>query len=204
MNTLISMKSRIINQALYDLLKREDDCDNYFLIEQGNAAFDCRPDVIIVDNESLTHGFVSQWPEAKLILLDTGLPQEVLVTLLLSYMLHGILSPDMDISLMKRALKAVQGGQIWIDNDCLKALLCEAGAITKHGRINKASNREQQILDQIALGMKNKDIAAQLFLSEQTVKAHLSRIFKKFNVSSRTQLLSLLNRTPLKNSSYLQ
>jgi len=198
MNTLISLKSRIISEALYDLLKRGDDSDNYFLIEHGNAAFDCMPDVIIVDNESLTHDFVSQWPKAKLILLDTGLPQAEVVTSLLLYMLHGVLSPDMDISLMRRALKAVHGGQIWIDNDCLKALLCEAGAITKHGRINKASNREQQILDQVALGRKNKEIAAQLFLSEQTVKAHLSRIFKKFNVTSRTQLLSFLNRTPLK------
>jgi DNA-binding NarL/FixJ family response regulator len=196
MNTLISLKSRIINEALYDLLKREGNGDNYFLIEHGNAGFDCRPDVIVVDNESLNHGFVSKWPEAKLILLDTGLAQDVLVTLLLTYMLHGILSPDTDISLMRRALKAVHAGQIWIDNDCLKALLCEAGIITKNGGINKVSNREQQILDQIALGRKNKEIAAQLFLSEQTVKAHLCRIFKKFNVSSRTQLLSLLNRTP--------
>lgn len=195
MNTLISLKSRVISEALYDLLKSEDDFDNYFLFEHGNAAFDCTPDVVVVDNESLTHDFVAQWPDAKLVLLDTGLPQEVIVTLLLSYMLHGILSPDTDISLMRRALKAVHKGQIWIDNDCLKSVLCKAGTITKNGRINKVSNREQQILDQIALGRKNKEIAAQLFLSEQTVKAHLSRIFKKFNVSSRTQLLSHLNRT---------
>ena len=90
--------------------------------------------------------------------------------------------------------RAVHEGQIWIDNDCLKALLHKAGTISRDGRIDNVSTREQQILDQIALGRKNKEIAAQLFMSEQTVKAHLSRIFKKFNVSSRTELLSHLNR----------
>jgi DNA-binding NarL/FixJ family response regulator len=195
MNTLISLKSRVISEALYDLLRREGDDCNYFLSEQGNAAFDCRPDVIVVDNESLTHDFVSRWPEAKLVLLDTGLPQEEVVTLLLSYKLHGVLSPDVDTSLMRKALRAVHEGQIWIDNDCLKALLYKAGTISRNGKIDNVSTREQQILDQIALGRKNKEIAAQLFISEQTVKAHLSRIFKKFNVSSRTQLLSHLNRT---------
>lgn len=195
MNVLISLKSRVISEALYDVLRREDDCSSYFLSEQGSAAFDCRPDVIAVDHESLSQEFISRWPEAKLILLDTGLQQEEIITLLLSYKLHGVLSPGADTSLMKKALKVVHEGQIWIDNDSLKALLYKAGTISRSGRIDNVSNREQQIMDQIALGRKNKEIASQLFMSEQTVKAHLSRIFKKFNVSSRTQLLSHLNHT---------
>jgi LuxR family transcriptional regulator, positive regulator of biofilm formation len=194
MNTLISLKSRVISEALYALLRRDDDGSSYFLSEQCNAAFDCRPDVIVVGKESLNHDLISRWPEAKLILLDTGLPQDEVITLFLSYKLVGVLSPDADTSLMKKALKVVHEGKIWIDNDILKALLYKAGTISKSGRIDNVSTREQQILDQIALGRKNKEIAALLFISEQTVKAHLSRIFRKFNVSSRTQLLSHLNR----------
>jgi DNA-binding NarL/FixJ family response regulator len=195
MNTLISLKSRIMSEALYDLLRREDDGSSYFLSEQGNAAFDCRPDVIVVDHESLNHDLAIRWPEAKLILLDTGLQQDEVITLFLSYKLVGVISPAAETSFMKKALKVVHEGQIWIDSDSLKALLYKAGTISKSGRIDTVSNREQQILDQLALGKKNKEIAAQLFMSEQTVKAHLSRIFKKFNVSSRTQLLSHLNQT---------
>lgn len=196
MNALISLKSRVISEALHDVLQRENDGSSYFLSERGNAAFDSRPDVIIVDHKSISREFISRWPEAKIILLDTGLRQEEVITLFLTYRLHGVVSPGADIPLMKKALKVVHEGQIWIDCDSLKALLYKVGTISRNDRNENISKREQQILDHIAQGRKNKEIAAELFMSEQTVKAHLSRIFKKFNVSSRTQLLSRLNHAP--------
>lgn len=49
------------------------------------------------------------------------------------------------------------------------------------------SAREKEVLNLVAQGLQNKDIAKQLFLSEKTVKNHVSNIFKKIHVNDRTQ-----------------
>lgn len=52
---------------------------------------------------------------------------------------------------------------------------------------SKLSEREKEVLDLIAKGYSNKEIAKELFLSEKTVKNHVSNIFKKINVTDRTK-----------------
>jgi len=51
------------------------------------------------------------------------------------------------------------------------------------------SRKEREIVLLVAEGQRNREIAGRLCISEQTVKAHLSRIFKKANVSNRSQLV---------------
>jgi len=48
------------------------------------------------------------------------------------------------------------------------------------------TDRETQILKEVAKGYRNKQIANELFISEQTVKVHMKKLLKKLNVSSRT------------------
>ncbi len=52
---------------------------------------------------------------------------------------------------------------------------------------NNLTSREIEVLELIAEGMINKEIARQLYISEKTVKNHVSNIFKKLEVSDRTQ-----------------
>lgn len=54
--------------------------------------------------------------------------------------------------------------------------------------LNALTVREKEILHLVSVGMSNQQIAAQLFISEHTVKAHISNILKKLNLSNRTQL----------------
>ena len=54
-------------------------------------------------------------------------------------------------------------------------------------KINSLTNRELEVLIQVANGMFNKEIAKSLHISERTVKNHMSSIFKKLEVSDRTQ-----------------
>lgn len=192
MNVLLKLKSRVIGQALCELLAKDNGRDLIFTDSNSNANGCGGVDVIIADQGSLSTEFLARWPEAKVILLDTGLPQEDVTTLVLMYKLQGVLSTDEDVTLVKKALRLVHEGQIWINNSNLKALLCKAGTISQNVRMEHVSKREKEILEQIVKGRKNREIASELFMSEQTVKAHISRIFKKFNVSSRTQLVSLL------------
>jgi DNA-binding NarL/FixJ family response regulator len=53
----------------------------------------------------------------------------------------------------------------------------------------RLTNRERDVLELVAGGLRNREIAAQLYLSENTVEAHLRNVFSKLNVRSRTQAL---------------
>jgi len=186
----ITVKSRIVSEGLYALLKAELN-DTDMILLKGAGSEGCIPDIILTDHHNIYPKMTDQWPNAKLLLIDTGLEQEEIVNLLVSCRLAGVLSTEMEAALIKKALKLVHEGQIWIDNCNLKAILSKAGSLTANGQIKTISTREQQVIDLIVKGFSNKVIAEELFLSEQTIKAHLSKIFKKYNVSSRTQLMSL-------------
>ncbi len=59
---------------------------------------------------------------------------------------------------------------------------------------------ETQVADLVASGLPNKQVAAQLFLSPKTVESHLSHIYAKTGVRSRTELAALLMRNPRRPS----
>jgi DNA-binding NarL/FixJ family response regulator len=192
MNIVISMKSLVLAEALMALLSADED-GHTVCICRGKAD-DCpaAADVIIIDSKCSDHDYRGRWPTSKLLLIDTGLSQETIASLLISCKLDGVLSTTADAQLLRKALRLVHEGQIWIDNENLKALLFKAGSLGKAESVDKISRREHQIIEQLTHGKSNKEIAALLFMSEQTVKCHVSRIYRKFNVSSRSQLISLL------------
>jgi DNA-binding NarL/FixJ family response regulator len=72
-----------------------------------------------------------------------------------------------------------------------KELVREFNRLTLQAREKRGENRltarEREVLMLIAEGMINKEIASKLYISEKTVKNHVSNIFKKLNVSDRTQ-----------------
>ena len=144
-----------------------------------------------MDLNNINQKLFSRYPEAKIILIDTGIKQEDIIATLVSYKIHGVLSPRTDLYLFKKALKAVSKGEIWIDNSTVKAFLHNTGLLSMTGKINGITEREKEIIEQVCQGCRNKEIASRLFVSEQTVKAHLNRVFRKLNVSNRSQLTAL-------------
>jgi DNA-binding NarL/FixJ family response regulator len=154
------------------------------------------PDVLLVDIATLTQDLLAQHPEAKVLLIDTGIEPEKLCATLLSYRIHGILSPDTELHLFKKALTAINEGQIWIDNGSVKALLNDAGNISQKGRISHITGREQEIIECVCQGLSNNEIGGRLALSPHTIKAHLNRIFRKLNITSRSKLMTRTMHTP--------
>ena len=100
---------------------------------------------------------------------------------------------------MNKALMLVNEGQVWINNKYVQALLLGPVNMNKGNHHNSVSNREYEIIQQLSLGKKNKDIADGLYMSEHTVKAHMSHIFKKFKVSNRVELITVLNSCSHRN-----
>ena len=77
---------------------------------------------------------------------------------------------------------SVKGGKY-----AVKLLLGGIMAEINNGKASSLSNREREVLELLARGMTNKDIANTLYLSEKTVKNHLNNIFKKIDVTDRTK-----------------
>ena len=195
MTILIDLGSELMAEAVYQLLITNG--YDEVVVSGRSPANGFTPHVILVDVTTVGHTLLSRYPEAKVILIDAGQEPEKLLAILLSHTVHGMLSSHTEVHLLKKVLKAVTEGQIWIDNESVKALLQDNGALSKTGKISGTTGREKEIIEYVCRGLSNKQIALGLALSENTVKAHLNTIFRKFNVTSRSRLMSLAMQGPL-------
>lgn len=100
--------------------------------------------------------------------------------------IDGYILKDSDISALKRAINAINNGESYIEPS-LTPYFNKRLEKKKEVRTDSLSKREIQVLELLAEGNFNKEIAEKLFISEKTVKNHVSSIFKKINVSDRTQ-----------------
>ena len=73
-----------------------------------------------------------------------------------------------------------------ICGECVTAL-CKAMNNGNQGKITALSEREIEVVQLLVQGKTNKEIARELFISEQTVKTHIARIYEKLSVSNRTE-----------------
>ncbi len=100
----------------------------------------------------------------------------------------GYVLKDSDSSELKRAIETVVAGETYIQPELIPAL--NNKKIEKNSdkeKIESLTRRELQVLKQVATGSYNKEIAENLGISERTVKNHVSNIFKKLEVTDRTQ-----------------
>lgn len=186
---LVAVSNSILSESLCQLLSHRQPNYHCFTDFQKNIA---TPELVLFDPTKMLEPLQAKYPTAKYILLDSGLKEQEICYLLFYHKVSGVIPPNTSIELFLKALSVVHSGQIWIDNKHLKSLLQSNGAISKMGRIKSLSRQDFQITEMVAQGLKNREIAARLCLSEHTIKAHLSRIFKMLNISRRTQLVSLV------------
>jgi DNA-binding NarL/FixJ family response regulator len=191
MNILINLGSFLLCEALGRLLDNELEGHQVLAANPADKTDGFLPDKILVDAVTISHGMAIRWPDAKIILIDTGLEEEVIISLLLSHQLDGVIKTDTNLSLFKKALNAIDAGQVWIDNSRIRALLKHAESHVNAHPDNNLSKKEREIIILISQGRKNREIADTLCISEQTVKSHISRIFRKANVNTRSQLVPL-------------
>jgi DNA-binding NarL/FixJ family response regulator len=93
---------------------------------------------------------------------------------------RGILRKTLPMDLQIKCLRKVQAGDLWFEKSLTDSFLC-AQRIT-------LTNREGQLVTLLAQGLKNKEIATALRISEGTVKVYMSRLFQKVGVKDRFEL----------------
>ena len=192
----IHLCSRLMSEAIYQFLVNNG-YDHVAMSEGFNGFI---PQVLLVDSTTLTRDLLARYPGSKVLLIDTGMETDTLCAIFLSYRIHGILSPRTKLHTLKKALKAVTEGRTWIDNPAVKASLQDAETPSRLEKSSGITDREREIIAYTCQGLTNKEIARKLAVSPHTVKAHLNRIFAKFNVTSRSKLIVLARQRRLARS----
>ncbi len=102
--------------------------------------------------------------------------------------ISGFFNTGFKVEELVKGISAVLSNKIYIQESIMKSINnADLTIKTDKYKINSLTKREMEVLIQVANGMFNKEIATYLCISERTVKNHLSSIFKKLEVSDRTQ-----------------
>jgi DNA-binding NarL/FixJ family response regulator len=104
---------------------------------------------------------------------------------------NGYILKDIAPDELVQAIHSVARGEILIQPQIASRLISRYGRQSKNDkRYDTLTSRELEVLHLLARGLRNKEIAARLYVSERTVNFHLANIYQKLNVSGRTEALS--------------
>ena len=108
----------------------------------------------------------------------------------------GVLNKEHAADILIKAIHKVQAGEVWLDRVEMAHLLADLRSTTtplnpdpEQEKVAALSDREREVLDLVSQGLKNREIAERLFISDHTVRHHVAAIFVKLGVSSRLELI---------------
>lgn len=197
---IIADDHAVLREGMRNLLERENDFEIIGEASDGEEAVrlvsELKPDVVLMDivmpkltGIEATRQIKQTSPTTNILVL-TAYSDIRYILGLLEAGACGYLLKNARSSEIAGAIRAVQSGESVLDPVVTHKLLQRVvGSANEPGKLRTARQltpRETEILNLAARGMNNKDIAKALFLSLRTVKAHLSNIFNKMEVGSRT------------------
>ena len=154
------------------------------------------PGVIVLDYEGLgpnAEGVVSRLrrlsPRVRVLVLARRSGEETVVSLLRAGA-AGLVGKSADLSTLLSAVRAVAAGEVWAERKvAAQAIEQLAGPVPAEpdGRAT-LTRREWEVVEEVGRGLRNREIARVLGISEKTVKTHLNHIFSKLHVESRFTL----------------
>jgi DNA-binding NarL/FixJ family response regulator len=191
------------------LRKVIEGADRACIVHEGDAGSNvletvnqARPHVVLVDIDacdaaqispiaSAVHGHSS----ARLVVLSGGRTLETRQCLARIGAM-GCVTKDKPAEALLKAIEKVSQGQVWFDRSTQAELLADlrptdgAAGIDPHdARVDALTSREGDIVECVTDGLNNKEIATKLFISEVTVRHHLTSIYSKLGLSNRQQLI---------------
>jgi DNA-binding NarL/FixJ family response regulator len=186
----------VVRQGLRTFLGVQPDIDVVGEASDGAAAVSAAeslaPDVILLDLKMPGVGGQTALTELR----SRGMAARVLVLTSMTEPAHvlpavragaaGYLYKDVDPQALVQAIRAVHDGHVLLAPEAAEAVLHAERSSGERG-IQALTEREREVLVQIAHGRSNREIARVLVVSEKTVKTHVSNLFIKLGVQDRTQ-----------------
>jgi NarL family two-component system response regulator YdfI len=196
----------IVREGLRFMLEEAD--EGFVLVgDAGNGAMaldvvgKVQPDVVLMDLRmpgmdglEAIKRIRAAWPHIAVLILTTYNEDDL--------MIHGLqvgacgyLLKDTDRATLFRAIRAAASRQMVVQPEIMARILSHAALGVSSSPVSSTNNarretdlteRELEVLESLVLGERNKEIARRLGVTERTVRAHLSTIYMKLNVDSRT------------------
>jgi len=186
----IGLKTRIISDVAE--LELEKTANNFYLISQQGAALDDKGIPLLVSR------LVEHVPVALYQVERGTIDQES--ALLLG--VRGLLYSDQRMDLTLTGVRKMVSNELWYDRPLISKIFrrlvqqldtqAEIPADTV-AMLERLTSRERTIIQLVSSGARNKEIAQRLCISEHTVKAHISSIFRKTESRNRVELLRWAN-----------
>jgi DNA-binding NarL/FixJ family response regulator len=191
---LIADDHYVVRMGLVALVNTESDMEVVAEAEDGAQAIklfrECRPDLMLMDSRMpIMDGIQStieirrESPDARILML-TAYDGDADIRRALDAGVCGYVLKRSTREKLIPALRAVAAGEHWIPKDV-------AGQLAARKSFEHLTAREMQVLDELAKGLANKQIADTLQITEHTVKDHVKNILAKLRVADRTEAVSV-------------
>jgi len=191
---LIADDHAVVRKGLRSFLELDPELKIVGEAADGAAALrmakEFQPDVVlmdllmpVMDGVAATSVIRRELPDIEVLAL-TSVLEESLVIQAIQAGAIGYLLKDTDAPRLRQAIKAAAAGEVQLSPAAAAMLMHKVKAPRSPETLTE---RETEVLRQLARGKSNKEIATSLFISETTVKTHVKNIMQKLGVPSRTQ-----------------
>ncbi len=200
---MIAIRDLFVDEIIDTLESSEDNfsvtcvapgesCARYFAGET--------PDLLLLQQKSNPDQFddfiremVEGFPGLRVLVFGRSIPDDHLYRVI-NAGAHGYINEKMPGKYMLAALDAVRKGSFWAERHIMERFIKDDSLVDGiHSRVlslgRRLTNREAEVLALIMKGLSTSEIAERVFLSHQGVKAHLTTLFRKFEVKNRSQLI---------------
>ncbi len=196
-NVMLVDDHAVLRDGLSNIFEMEDDIHVVGEAVSGNEALESieemNPDVVLLDinlpdknGVELTAILKRDYPDIKVLILTMHSMDEYFMAAIREGA-DGYLLKDAPSVQVVEAIRTVAKGESVIDPSLTKKLLGFYNQKNDSTDKNDLTEREKEVLLCLVEGLSNKEIGERLFISDKTVKIHVSKIFKKINVKSRSQ-----------------
>jgi len=194
---------KVVREGLRMLIESQDDmvvAAEAGTAEEAMAAINReKPDIVMLDLDLGGVSIVNRVPEIReaskgtRVLVLTGIRDPELHVRALRLGALGLVMKDQAGSTVLKAIRRVHDGEAWIDHSLTASLVLDISTEEKKrayetAKITTLSKREREIVTVLCEGLNNKQIADRLFISEATVRNHITSILAKLELVDRFEL----------------
>jgi DNA-binding NarL/FixJ family response regulator len=184
----------LLREGIAAVINEEPDMEVVAQAATGKEAveqFDlCKPDVTLLDLRmpdmsgiDVIASIQSRSPGARIIILTT-FDGDIEIRRALEAGAHSYLLKSMPPQDLLKVIRQVHAGRKYVPAEI-------AGSLAEHIGSERLTQRELDVLQQLAGGNRNRDIAEKLYIAEETVKVHVKHIMEKLGASDRTQAVAI-------------